>query len=205
MAVASLVTIKGEAVTSPKGKALWCKVAEPERTYNPKGTYSTDIVCDPNEPAVQLFINKLQDLVDKAFEEVSGKLKPAQLKTLTKKDVFKEDTDAEGEPTGLIRFKFQLKDVDDKEAGRNKIKVYDKVPKEVKDIPLVGNGSVIKCAGYARPYYMANGNYVGVSLSWSSMQIIDLIEYGGSAFESEEGAYEASPNTSSFDSEDEDY
>lgn len=191
-------SVKGIKVVSPGGLALWCKVTEPERTFNAKGTYSTEVVVDPNDPTVVAFIDKLEALRDEAFNEAKGTLKPAQATKLAKKDVYSEEVDQEGNLTGKIKFKFKLDNVDDKEVGRNKVAVYDSGagkarPEVIKAVPLVGNGSIIKCAAFANPYYMANGNIIGVSLNWQTMQLLSLVEYGGgSDFESEEEGYVAS-------------
>ena len=189
MAVTKPFTVKGITVVSPKGKANWCKVKEPERTFNAKGTYATEVICDPSEPAVELFVNKLRELRDSAFVESKESLKPAVAAKLNKKEVFTEVLDDEGNDTGLIKFKFKLDNVDDKERGKNKVNVVDAGRKPIKDIPLVGNGSIIRCEAYANPYYMANGNVIGISLMWKSMQIIELVEYAGGStgFDVEDG------------------
>ena len=190
-------TTKGIKVVSPKGSALWCKVTEPERTFNAKGTYATELVVDPNDPTVIAFIDKLEALRDEAFNEAKSTLKPAQATKLAKKDVYTEEVDAAGNLTGNIKFKFKLDNVDDREVGRNKVQVYDSGagkarPEVIKSVPLIGNGSIIKCGAYANPYYMANGNVIGISLMWQTMQVLSLVEYGGSNdFESEEEGYVA--------------
>lgn len=190
-------TTKGIKVVSPKGSALWCKVTEPERTFNAKGTYATEIVVDPNDPTVIAFIDKLEALRDEAFTEAKSTLKPAQATKLAKKDVYTEEVDADGNLTGNIKFKFKLDNVDDREVGRNKVQVYDSGagkarPEIIKSVPLIGNGSIIKCGAYANPYYMANGNVIGISLMWQTMQVLSLVAYGGSNdFESEEDGYVA--------------
>ena len=106
-------------------------------------------------------------------------------KGIIKKDVYDEHLDADGEDTGLIEFKFAMKDVDDKDKW---IRVVDSKRNEIKDIPLVGNGSIIKCSAYANPYYMASSKTIGISLIWEQMQLISLIEYGGTDdFDDEDG------------------
>lgn len=195
MAVGS---VKGFKVVSPKGKALWCKFKEPERKFDPKGEVATDLVCDPSDPSVKAFITKLEDLRDKAFEEAKATLKPAQSKTVTVAPVFKEELDEDGEPTGLIKFKFKTRGLDDREGF--KVNVVDASTAIIKDAPLVGNGSVIRVSGYANPYHMPSTNVVGVSLGFSGLQIIDLVPYGGSDFDVEEDGYTSTATTE--DSED---
>lgn len=173
-------SVKGVRFTSPRGEALWCKVTEPDYQYNAKGVLSTKLVCDPNDPAVKKYIEKLEDLRDKAYDETVETLGKVKSKGVQKKEVFEDDLDADGEPTGNIVFKFQMKDVDDKKPGQDKIKVVDGDVKLMKKVPLVGNGSIIKCGAFANPYYMASSKMVGISLIWETMQLIKLVEFGGS-------------------------
>lgn len=197
-------SVKGINVVSPKGRALWCKVTEPDYTYNAKGIYATGLVCDPNDPAVKKFIGELENLRQAAFDETVENL-GAKAKGIKQRDVYKDDTDRDGNETGNIVFQFKMSNVDDKEPGKNKITVVDAAKKIVTEVPLVGNDSVIRCVAYANPYYMATTKEVGISLIWSKMQIIDLVEYAaaGNEFDEEDG-YTTTSTDSTTASEDED-
>lgn len=177
-------SVKGIRIVSPRGEALWCKVKEPDYQYNAKGVLSTTIICDPNDETVQAFIEKLEELRDVAYDETVETL-GVKAKGVVRKDVYSEHVDQDGEDTGLIEFKFALKDADDRDKW---IRVVDSKRAEIKDIPLVGNGSIIRCSAYANPYYMASTKTVGISLIWEQMQLINLVEYGGGdAFDDEDG------------------
>lgn len=177
-------SVKGIRIVSPRGEALWCKVKEPDYQYNAKGNLSTTVVCDPNDETVQAFIEKLEELRDVAYDETVETL-GVKAKGIVRKDVYTEHLDQDGEDTGLIEFKFALKDADDRDKW---IRVVDSKRAEIKDIPLVGNGSIIRCSAYANPYYMASSKTVGISLIWEQMQLISLVEYGGGdAFDDEDG------------------
>lgn len=200
--------VKGFNITSPKGKAVWCKVKEPDFMYNEKGVYSTNLVCDPNEPAVQEFIGKLEELRDVAYAETKETL-GVRGKDYKSRDVFSEDLDSDGNATGNIVFKFKMNNVADRTASGNtdKIFVVDAKRNEITDLPLVGNGSVIRCVAYANPYTAPNTKEVGISLIWTKMQIVELVEYAGagsSDFDEEEGygSKAAKASVDSFDEED---
>lgn len=203
--------VKGIRVTSPKGEAKWCKVVEPDYAYNAKGILSTNLICDPNNPAVKVFIEKLEELRDTAVAETRESLGAVKAKGLISKEVYTDELDADGEPTGNILFKFAMKDVDDREPPKNKIQVVDAKTNPIKKVPLVGNGSIIRCSAFANPYYMASSKTVGISLLWEGMQLIELSAYSGgaSAFDEEDG-YEYDEDTknsngfSAEDTEDED-
>lgn len=192
--------VKGQGVTSPKGKALWCKVAEVDTKFNAKGEYSTSLVCDPKDPAVQAFITKLEELRDIALAETAETVGAAKAKGLKAKDVFQLETDRDGEETGNILFKFKMNNVADRKAPDNKILVVDAKRSPLPKVPLVGNGSIIRCVAFANPYYMASTKEVGISLIWTKMQIVELVSFGGDdEFEDEDG-FEAS--SAPFDTED---
>ena len=174
-------TVKGINVTSPKGKALWCKIHEPDRTFNAKGELSTSLVCNPKGEGVQEFIKTLEGLRDQAFAETKESLGEVKAKAVNQRAVYSEDTDKDGNPTGNILFKFKLNNIDDRKAeGRQyEIPVVDAAKKVVENVPIIGNGSVIRVAGFANPYFMANTKEVGVSIIFNRLQLIDLVSYGG--------------------------
>lgn len=202
--------VKGFNITSPKGKALWCKYKEADTKYNAKGEYSTSLVCDPNDPAVQAYINKLEELRDIAYAETCETLGAAKAKGVTKAEVYTEEFDQDGNETGNIIFKVKLKDLSDRASRGDSTEILTVDAKKNKltmaEAPLVGNGSVIRLVSYANPYYMASTKVVGISHIWSKMQIIELNEYsggGGDDFDEEDGFEDTSAAlTAEFDEED---
>jgi len=193
-------TTKGIGFTTPKGKALWCGNIEPQRKFNEKGDLMTNLVLDPNEPEVKEFIKTLEDLRDTAFEETTNNLGLVKGKQVKKRDVAQPDIDQNGNDTGMIVIKMKLKDVDEKkELGRQyQIDTFDAKKNKLENPPRVGNGSTIRCAGYANPYYMASTKEVGISLIWQKLQIIELIEIGGFDSFGEEEGFIASATTQEF-------
>ena len=193
-------TTKGIGFTTPKGKALWCGNIEPQRKFNEKGDLMTNLVLDPNEPEVKEFIKTLEDLRDTAFEETTNNLGLVKGKQVKKRDVAQPDIDQNGNETGMIVIKMKLKDVDEKkELGRQyQIDTFDAKKNKLENPPRVGNGSTIRCAGYANPYYMASTKEVGISLIWQKLQIIELIEIGGFDSFGEEEGFIASATTQEF-------
>lgn len=200
--------VKGINITSPKGKANWCKFKEPDTKYNAKGEFSTNLICDLSDPSVQEYIKKLEKIVDIAYNETIETLGPVKSNGIRKAPVYTEELNDNGVPTGNGIFKYKLKDLEDrKERGDStEIIVVDaKKNKLGKDAPLVGNGSVIRLVSYANPYYMASTKTLGISHIWSKMQIIDLVEYGGGGddFDDEDGfENDQVSGDNSFDDED---
>lgn len=185
-------TVKGIGVTTPKGEALWCNNVEPQRKFNDKGDLVTSLLLDPEDTEVKDFIRILEELRDKAYAETVkefGKVKGEQVK---KRDVYQPDADKEGNATGKILIKLKLRDVDIKrdEGKQHTITTFDAKKNPIKNPPRVGNGSIIRCSAFANPYYMASTKEVGVSLIWTKMQIINLVEIGGGDDFGEEEGYE---------------
>ena len=183
-------TVKGVGVTTPRGTALWCNNVEPQRKFNPAGDLTTSLVLDPNDVEVKDFIKILEDLRDVAYNQTVESLGPAKGKQVKKRDVYQEDTDRDGNATDNILVKLKLSNVDIKreEGKQHTITTVDAKKNPIKYPPKIGNGSVIRCAGFANPYYMASTKEVGISMIWSKVQIIDLVEIGGGdSFGTEDG------------------
>lgn len=201
--------VKGFNITSPKGKALWCKYKEADTKYNAKGEYSTSLVCNPEDPAVQKYIERLEELRDIAYNETCETLGAAKAKGVTKAEVYSDEIDQNGNETGNIVFKVKLKDLTDRQqrGDSTEIVTVDAKKNRLKmaDAPLVGNGSEIRVVSYANPYYMASTKVVGISHIWSKMQIIDLVEFAGGDddFDEEDGFEE--PVTTEEDFGDDDF
>ena len=191
-------TIKGKKITSPKGSALWAKLDKPDREYNAKGQYSVDLVADPGDVKVKEFVNNLESLRDQAFDQANdGKPKNKQY---TKREVFKEEFDKEGNETGMIIFKFKMNNVDDRRVGQNKVVLVGPKASEG-SIPMVniGNGSTVRCVAFANPYSMASDKTIGVSLILEKVQLIELVEFGGNDdLDDEDGELPENTNSDGF-------
>lgn len=194
MARAQLIEdTKGQQVVTPKGKALWVKINEPDTFYDEVGSYLADMVVDVAEDATQEFFTKMEKLRDKALKEVKSKLSPAKVKTLIVKDVFHEELDKAGDPTGRTIIKTKLRaQYRDKNGVMqdSKVQVYNEKGIEQEGFSkLIANDSIIKCQVWASPYYMAALNTVGVTYKLKKIQYIELIEYAsnGDGFSDESG------------------
>lgn len=176
--------VQGMNVVTPKGAALWCKHKEPDRKFDADGTLSTSLVLKADDPATTAFIERLDKLLDKAFEETVETL-GAKGKQVRKRDMYVEDED------GNYVFKFNLKGVDARKARgqQHSIQIVDAHKNKLTDAPLVGNGSEIRVASFVFPYYMAVSKEVGLSFMWTKMQIIELVEFASKDddFDDEDG------------------
>lgn len=151
---------------TPKGRAVYPSVTRPDTRYNEEGVYKTGLEMSPKE--ADKFV---EDLKACYVEEFGAKKLPSA------KLPFKKNDD------GTIVFNFKSK---------NAPKIFDAKGLPIKDVSelRVGGGSVIKVSGAMKAYNA--GGATGVTCYLNAIQIIDLVEWGGSGpFTAEEGSFEA--------------
>jgi hypothetical protein len=195
--------VKGIAVTTPKGKALWCKSITPDTKFDKAGELSTSLVLDPNDKEVQAFLAPLEAMLEDAYQQTLESLGPVKAKAISRHEIAQVDTDKDGNDTGMIKIKLKLGKIEERKAeGKpHSIKTVDAKKATITHPPMVGNGSTIRCAGFAFPYYAAALKKVGVSIMWNSLQIIDLVQAGGGdEFGEEEGYAAGTESQTSFES-----
>ena len=172
-----------------QGKALWCKVHEPDTKFDPNGIYSVSLLI-PEAEAAEV-CEYLDGLVQERFDE-EIKAKPKLKNGLSTKAPYDNEYDQNGDPTGNIEFKLKLKAQVQTRNGdvyTQRPIVVDAKRKPLDSDTAIGNGSIIKVAYEPISYMMASTKQVGVSLRLKGVQVIDLVEYGGGAsmFDEEDG------------------
>jgi hypothetical protein len=151
---------------TPKGRAVYPSIIRPDTRYNEEGVYKTGLELSPKD-AEKL----VEDLKACYVEEFGAKKLPSA------KLPFKKNDD------GTLVFNFKSK---------NAPKIFDAKGNPIKDPSelRVGGGSVVKIAGAMKAYNA--GGATGVTCYLNSVQIISLVEWGGSGpFSAEEGDFEA--------------
>lgn len=192
---------------TPAATSMYNFLKQPKTKFKKEGTYDTTLLFDEDHP----FVKELRDEAHAAHEEFIKGLKPAERKTCYYVDPVSAVKDEEGKETGQVAVHFksnaQFKDKKTGEIVPITMKVYDaggKTP--MKNIPNIGNGSVLKVAFNASAYQMAGEDRrtkekftdCGISLWLNAVQIIELVEYGGGAGFGEEEGYKA--DSSAFES-----
>lgn len=202
MKVKNPFEVAGLGVTTPKGKALWCKNVTPDTTFNKEGELSTNLVLDPNDQGVIDFLAPLENMCAEAFKQSKENL-GIKGKELKMRPVAQPDTDKDGNDTGMIKIKLKLGNIEGRKAEGKPftINVVDAKKNKIVNPPVIGNGSTIRCSGFAFPYYVASAKEVGVSILWNAVQILELVHgSGGDDFGEEEGYTVGSESETSFDS-----
>ena len=175
---------------TPKGVAMWPWLSKPDTKFKEEGEYRIGVRLSGEE--AEQFKTKIEQARDAAHQEY----KVGTKKSPKKADVpCKPVLDDEGNETGDYDFTFKAK------AGVLKDGVL--IPKappllvDAKRNPIkaaVGNGSQVKVSYNVNPW-MTPALGVGISLQLLGVQVLDLVEFGGSSasandFDEEEG-YEA--------------
>lgn len=176
-------------LTTPKATFKYPKLIEPETKFNPEGDYKVAAVI-PAEDAAQL-----ADQLDKLFEQHKASLKaqaPNQkFKAVDPSYGFDE---IDGKPVFVVSCKMRAKGVSrDGRAWTSAPALFDASGSPVKDreaLRGMWSGTTGRVSFEACPFYNpALG--AGVTLRLKAVQIIDLVESGGSAdsfgFQEEEG------------------
>jgi hypothetical protein len=169
-------------INTPKGKAVYPHVNEPNTRFNPMGEYSCSISV--SEEDGEAFKKQVEEIYDAAYARECV----IHNKKLKKASSFPVGQDDEGD--WVIKAKQPAK-VESK-AGKVYefgIKLFD--AQGILCNAQVGSGSTVKMAVEPRTWYVSSLGF-GVTLSLKAVQIIDLVEKGGSnatsfGFAAEEG------------------
>lgn len=182
--------------TTPRFKALWAHLDEPDTKFNPDGVYSTRAVIDPSEPEAASFLEFLDRAGELALEQAreeiqGGKLPPPKkkqaLESLVLNPPYEPEYDSNGVETGNVVFNCKThatrKDADGNEKPV-KIAMCDARRNPIDaSATKIGNGSVLRIKGTLRSNYISAQNKAYVTLYIGAVQLIDLVEYDGSGFD----------------------
>jgi hypothetical protein len=172
---------------------MWSHLVEPDE-YEGKQQYKINMLLPEND--AQNLMDELTQLANEAKEELvdnNKKVKPAKKKSCGLKLPFDEEYDEEGNPTGMVEFKFNCKPTDSK--GRDQQPpMFDTKPSKLDEPIHIGNGSLIKVSYQPRGYYNAAADAAGITLFLRGVQIIELVagkDDPSEDFGSEDGDFQA--------------
>ncbi|MFM7027805.1 MAG: hypothetical protein ACKOXK_03905 [Chakrabartia sp.] len=196
------------AVT-PKGTAIYPSLTRPDTKFDPEGVYKVKLALDADDPAVQAFRKRVDDMVDAEYDAVVEQLKADGKAALaakwTKKSPFTAEEDANtGEETGRLLINTKMKASGVTKEGRRwerKPDLFDATGRKLTNPPVVGGGSELKLSVELYPFAGSTDRTVSLSFRLNAAQIIKLVQFGardaaGFGFEAEEGdAIEEENNT----------
>lgn len=162
-----------QSYVTPIGTGTWVQLHEPSTTYNPDGVYEVKLRLDPQDPDVQKLLEEIKDYVETshALEVVE---KPA-LKNYKPADLFTDEYDEEGNPTGFIFIKAKRKAHivarDGKEYDFD-VAVFDASGQPYEKVPPFGSGTELMMGGSMAYYTMGTTKTYGASLRLERAKII---------------------------------
>lgn len=173
-----------KALTTPKGKAVYPHIAQPDTKFNADGVYSVKLHL--SEEDFNRFSKGVQETVESEYvaecTAKGKKLKRAQSNPIriTEEGDFeiyaKQVARRQTATKGLLEFS---------------VAVFDSKGKRISDVPNIGSGSELKLSVEVYTWYTDLQGF-GYTLRLKAVQLLDLVEYegsGGFGFESEEGGY----------------
>lgn len=176
-------------VTTPIGTAYYAYIFTPDTKFDSNGVYQVNLRMSKKDA------KPLVKVIDETIEE-TAKSSSSKNKKFASKPYYKA-TDADGNETGEIEFKFKQKAVINTKKGEMKMqpKVFDCKGKPLVEQLMVGNGSRIKIAFEPFGYDVASIG-IGASLRLKAVQIVDLVnsDTGGFGFGEEEGNFVVEAN-----------
>ena len=162
-------------LTTPVGTAYWAKCFEPEEDRFDEGKprcWSISWALDQDCQATLA----LMQTIEEEFARIHGDgAKPSKNAW-----PFKEQNDKDGNPTGLMEFRFKKNETTKKGMVLQAPAVYDSHKNIWPAGELIGNGSKVKVAFSAWGWEDKFGKK-GVSLSFEALQVLDLVAYERSA------------------------
>lgn len=178
--MSNFVLIKGEKFTTPVAKFQYPKLVEPDTKFHPEGMYEVIAVMDASDPEA---IRLAEDL-DKFLEQHKASLKAQASATKFKlTDLPWRFEEIDGMPALILKAKSKASGVDrDGKSWARKPALFDAKGNPVTDRYAVAglwSGTTGKVAFQASPFYTPVIG-AGVTLRLQAVQIINLVESGGS-------------------------
>jgi hypothetical protein len=175
-----------EVFTTPVGELVYPWLTKPDTRYDPDGVFQTKLLL-PFELA-QDFIAKLDGVLEDYIQTQDIK----KQKSYNKADVYEDELDEDGNPTGNVLFKFKLKaKVVPREGDpwEQKVTCVHAADGSAVDMPIYG-GTMARLRGQIVPYALASARQFGLTLRMKACQVHELVTAegsGGGAFWTEFG------------------
>lgn len=168
-----------DAFITVAGKFRFPHLVVPDTKFN-KSEFKVDLVLDPNDPDQAEFIERMRALDEEGYQ---AELKAQKKKTLTRRDIVKDETDKEGEETGMVYISAKAasegKDRKTGEVYKRTVKLFNTKGQDVTgNVPRIWGGTVGKLA--LQPRYNKSPVGYGLTFYLNAAQIIDLVAGDGS-------------------------
>lgn len=184
---------KGFEIITEASPCMWAHLHTPDN-YKDKLSYKINLVVQDTAWWDE-FERQCQALVDAYYADVIAEMSPKKVRKVQKAPVFKEEEDEDGNVTCVYVHLHMAASYKDKNGAPKRMQptVIDSKKKPTKAVPY--NGSLVRCKITVKPYFMDATNTVGVTMYFSVVQILELVEGKGTnldGFEEAEGFVDTS-------------
>ena len=174
---------KNVRYTTPAGIASWPKLRVADTKFDADGSYGVKLLLDPNHPATQPFLTKLDEMAAAAFVEMK-KENTKYAKVMKLVTPYANELDKDGNETGKIVLNFTMPAViRNKEKTKEwKLKpvIFDATLTPLPEEQDVGGGSTIIVSFESWPYFNAKDKEAGITRRLVAVQVLDLKQWNGS-------------------------
>lgn len=166
-------------ITTPLSKFQYPKLIEPETKFNPEGVYKVTALIDPRD--ADGVATQLDELLNRHKESLKAQAPTTKFKLADLPWSYEE---VDGTPYFIVKAKMKASGVD--RDGRRWTSVpalFDAKGKPVTDresLKGMWSGTVGRVSFEAQPFYQAAIG-AGITLRLKAVQVISLVEGGGSA------------------------
>ncbi len=196
---------------TPAGAIKFAHLVKPNTKFNPDGNFELSLVFNSDDPKWLELNDKIQKAMKEseaeAIEEINKGKNPgaiAKKKAELKGAIpYSDEYDDSSNPTGSVILKLK-RPAKTKEGVINTIKIFDAKNNDITGKVNPGRESIVKAAGYLRPYYMPSTNTYGLSIGLTAIQILKLVEFGGGAEFEEDAGFEYQPDNNEINDSAED-
>ena len=172
-----------KALTTPKGKAVYPHITQPDTKFNADGVYNTKLHV--SEDDFNLFSKGVLEIVEREYD-AECKAKGKQLRRASSQPLrITEDGD----------FEIYAKQVAQRQTKKGLLQftvpVFDSAGNRISDVPNIGSGSELKLSVEVYTWYTDLQGF-GYTLRLKAVQLLDLVEYSGVGnfgFDAEDGSY----------------
>lgn len=166
-------------LTTPACRFQYPKLIEPETKFNPEGVFKVNALIDPRD--ADPVATALDDLLNRHKESLKAQAPTTKFKLADLPWVYEE---VDGTPYLIVKAKMKASGIDrDGRRWTSFPALFDAKGTAVKDretLRSMWSGTVGRVSFEAQPFYQAAIG-AGITLRLKAVQIISLVESGGSA------------------------
>ena len=154
-------------------------INKPDTKYDADGVFKTAGIADHSKPNVLNLQHLIDEACDAALADVRAGLTPGEAKKWTAYRPYQIEEDANGDPTGRIKFIFKRNHIIKLQGGETRelaVSIYDShgnVPPEGKE-PRIFGGTDAKLLFSMRPIKVVGTKVAGVKLDLAAIKVFAL-------------------------------